>query len=74
VERARKPDRRGWVRAEIPIESVSHAAEELLKLRAEVEVLAPADLREQMRAISAEMASLYSSRRAARRTSKARTR
>jgi predicted DNA-binding transcriptional regulator YafY len=69
---ARKPDRRGWVRAEIPIESVTHAAEELLKLRAEVEVLAPAALREQMRAISAGMASLYS-RRAARDTSKART-
>ena len=56
---ARKPDKRGWVRAEIPIESISHAAGELLKFGADVEAIAPEALRERLRSISSEMASLY---------------
>jgi predicted DNA-binding transcriptional regulator YafY len=56
---ARRPDKRGWVRAEIPIESVNHAAGELLKLGAEVVAIAPDALRERLRAISAEMTALY---------------
>jgi predicted DNA-binding transcriptional regulator YafY len=56
---ARKPDKRGWVRAEIPIESVTHAAGELLKLGAEVEAVAPDALRERLQIISAAMAALY---------------
>jgi predicted DNA-binding transcriptional regulator YafY len=56
---ARKPDKRGWVRAEIPIESVNHAAGELLKLGADVEAIAPHALRERLQAISAEMNALY---------------
>ncbi|WP_086789167.1 WYL domain-containing protein [Crossiella equi] len=39
------PDERGWVRAEIPVEQVAVAHDDLLKLGAEVEVLAPAELR-----------------------------
>jgi predicted DNA-binding transcriptional regulator YafY len=42
------PDPGGWVRAVIPIESVGHAAADLLRLGADVEVLAPAELRERM--------------------------
>lgn len=57
--RARKPDKRGWVRADIPIESVDHAAGELLKLGADVEAIAPEALRQRLRAISTEMAALY---------------
>jgi predicted DNA-binding transcriptional regulator YafY len=56
---ARKPDKTGWVRAEVPIESVSHAAGELLKLGADVEALEPAALRDRLREVSAQMAALY---------------
>jgi predicted DNA-binding transcriptional regulator YafY len=56
---ARRPDKRGWMRAEIPIESVNHAAGELLKLGADVVALAPDALCQRMRAISAEMSALY---------------
>jgi len=36
----------GWVQATLPIESISHAHDELLRLGAEVQVLAPVALRE----------------------------
>lgn len=35
----------GWIEAEIPIEPLPHAAREILRLGAEIEVLAPAGLR-----------------------------
>lgn len=43
----------------VPIESVEHAATELLQLGAEAEVLAPAALREAMRAAAGRLAQLY---------------
>ena len=43
-----KPDRDGWVRCTLPIESVTHGAHELLRLREEVEVLGPPELRKAM--------------------------
>ncbi|GAA4927315.1 putative DNA-binding transcriptional regulator YafY [Actinomycetospora succinea] len=49
----------GWVRAVIPIESLAHARSELLALGAEVEVLAPPALREQMAETARTLASLY---------------
>ena len=36
----------GWVRAVVPIESLTHAESEMLRLGAEVEVLDPPELRE----------------------------
>lgn len=39
----------GWCRVEVPIESVGHAASQLLRLGAEVEVLEPAELRRALR-------------------------
>jgi predicted DNA-binding transcriptional regulator YafY len=42
------PDVDDWLTATIPIESHEHAIGDLLKLGAEVEVLAPAELRERM--------------------------
>ncbi|MEJ2861119.1 helix-turn-helix transcriptional regulator [Actinomycetospora flava] len=52
-------DDEGWVRAVIPIESLAHARSELLALGAEVEVLGPPALREQMAETARTMASLY---------------
>ncbi|MDD7938715.1 WYL domain-containing protein [Actinomycetospora lutea] len=52
-------DEDGWVRAVIPIESIAHARSELLALGAEVEVLGPPALREQMAETARTLASLY---------------
>jgi predicted DNA-binding transcriptional regulator YafY len=43
---ATPPDPDGWTRVTIPIESVEQALPELLKLGADAEILAPAELRE----------------------------
>ena len=60
VERADgKADRKGWIKVTIPIESVEHAAMELMRVGAECEVLAPAGLRERMSGSAAALARLY---------------
>lgn len=53
----------GWQRAEIPIESVNHAARELIRLGAEVEVLAPKQLRERVLQMAVDVAQVYASDR-----------
>ncbi|WFE54441.1 YafY family protein [Micromonospora sp. WMMD1155] len=53
------PDERGWVTAVLPIESLTHAHGDLLRLGADVEVLAPATLRERLAATAAGLAALY---------------
>ncbi|MFI7627431.1 helix-turn-helix transcriptional regulator [Microbispora rosea] len=58
-ETAGPPDERGWVAATVPIESVTHARTEFLKLGAEVEVLEPAELRREMAATAHALAALY---------------
>jgi predicted DNA-binding transcriptional regulator YafY len=40
-----KPDRGGWLQCRIPIESVSHGAHELIRLREEIEIIGPSQLR-----------------------------
>lgn len=45
---ARQPDRQGWVRCTIPIESIAFSVRELMRLGADVEVIAPAELRRAM--------------------------
>ena len=55
--RACKPA--GWVKAEIPIESVELAARQLLRLGAEVEVLEPAALRTAIAREAGNVAALY---------------
>ena len=55
------PDAQGWVRVTIPIESVDHAAGEILKAGAEVEVLRPRALRDRMRDGAERIAALYHS-------------
>jgi predicted DNA-binding transcriptional regulator YafY len=59
---ASAPDPAGWVRTTVPIESVRHGHVELLKLGAQVEVLAPAELRERFRATAHNLAALYPQR------------
>jgi predicted DNA-binding transcriptional regulator YafY len=49
----------GWVEATVPVESISHAHDELLRLGAEVEVLAPAELRELVARTARAMARNY---------------
>jgi predicted DNA-binding transcriptional regulator YafY len=55
------PEADGWVRVEIPIEieSIDHAAGEMLKLGAEAQVLAPPELRTKLAQIAADLAALY---------------
>lgn len=54
----------GWARAVIPIESVPHAAADLLRLGVDVEVLEPADLREHITATVTALAERYKRDRA----------
>jgi predicted DNA-binding transcriptional regulator YafY len=56
---AGEPDGDGWVRTIVPIESVRHGHIELLKLGADAEVLAPAELRDAFAATARGLAGLY---------------
>jgi predicted DNA-binding transcriptional regulator YafY len=63
VERAEgHPDVSGWTQVAVPIESVDHAAREMIKLGAELEVLDPPDLRERMIDTVERLATLYARR------------
>ncbi|QGN48739.1 helix-turn-helix transcriptional regulator [Micromonospora sp. WMMD558] len=53
------PDDAGWVTATVPIESLTHAHGDLLRLGADVEVLSPPELRARLAATAAELAALY---------------
>jgi predicted DNA-binding transcriptional regulator YafY len=59
AESSGEPDGDGWVEATIPIENVRHAGQELLRLGAEVEVTAPAELRRAMATTVAALAHRY---------------
>ena len=61
AERTWPVDDEGWTCAVIPMESIAATRSELLGLGAEVEVVSPATLREQMADAVAAMASLYGS-------------
>ena len=49
----------GWVRTCIPIETIEHAVGELLRLGADVEVLAPVEVRRHIAAAAAAMVRVY---------------
>ncbi|MFG2107141.1 helix-turn-helix transcriptional regulator [Micromonospora chersina] len=53
------PDAAGWVRAVVPIESLTHAHGDLLRLGAEVEVLTPTTLRARLAETATALAALY---------------
>lgn len=64
VEAAHRPgSRAGWVRAEIPVEGPDYAARQILRLGAELEVLAPAALRGAVAEEARQVAALYAMRR-----------
>jgi len=54
-----KPDKSGWARLTIPIESVDHAALELMRLGPECEALEPKELRERISERAKKIAALY---------------
>jgi predicted DNA-binding transcriptional regulator YafY len=58
-ETATPAGERGWVTARVPIESVDRAHADLLRLGADVEVLAPGALRDRMRQTARSLALLY---------------
>jgi predicted DNA-binding transcriptional regulator YafY len=53
------PDEAGWTRVDIPIESIDHAANGILALGVEAEVLAPPELRGKMMEIAAQLGAIY---------------
>jgi len=57
---ASEPDEDGWVTATVPIEKMDHAHRLFLGFGADVEVLAPAELRERISASVAALARTYS--------------
>ncbi|RCH68918.1 YafY family transcriptional regulator [Streptomyces sp. SDr-06] len=54
---AEEPD--GWIRAVLPVESLDHAHRAFLELGAEIEVLAPVELRAQLADTASKLAALY---------------
>jgi len=56
---AGRPDARGWRRVTIPIESIEHAAGQLLRLGAQARVVQPAALRRELLARIDAIAALY---------------
>jgi predicted DNA-binding transcriptional regulator YafY len=57
---AHKPDRNGWVRCTIPLESIEFGVRELLRLGEEVRVMGPAKLRSQLAALASRIAAAHS--------------
>ena len=63
VDTAHKPTNpKGWVKAEIPIESIDHSARHLLRLGAEIEVLKPLELRVAIAREARQVAEIYAKR------------
>ncbi len=59
TDSAGPPEKDGWVRATVPIESVERTVPDLLRLGTDVEVLEPRTLRHQMAKAAREIARLY---------------
>ena len=59
IDATARPEEGGWVTAVVPIESLQHAQSSFLGLGAEVEILAPENLRARMAHAAAALAQLY---------------
>jgi len=60
VEASSRPsEREHWIEAEMPIETPDYSARQLLRLGAEVEVLAPAALRQALQQEAQAVLALY---------------
>jgi predicted DNA-binding transcriptional regulator YafY len=59
VETTGITDADGWVQARVPIESADHAMADFLRLGADIEILEPAELREQATRTIRAMAAIY---------------
>ena len=66
AESAGAPDAKGWVRVVIPIESSERATADMIRLGADVEVLAPPALRRKIAAVARDVVALYRKRKTAR--------
>ena len=56
---ASKPDRQGWVRCSLPVESGDIGVRELMRLGDEVEILGPPELRQSMAELAGSMAARH---------------
>jgi predicted DNA-binding transcriptional regulator YafY len=59
---AGKPDRKGWQRCTLPLESFDFGVRELMRLGDEIEVIGPAGLRSQLAATAKRIASAHGTR------------
>jgi predicted DNA-binding transcriptional regulator YafY len=67
AETASKPDRNGWVRCTLPLESFDFGVRELMRLGSEVNVLGPAPLRALMARSARQIAAAHAGRRSLQR-------
>jgi predicted DNA-binding transcriptional regulator YafY len=58
-ETAGPPDAAGWISCDIPLEPTAYGLRDLLRFGAEIEVLAPATLRQAMQRVLSQMAGYY---------------
>ena len=56
------PGQRDWIRLNIPIESIEHAAHQLLSIGADIEVLDPPELRNRIHMLIRAVSALYDTR------------
>lgn len=66
AETAGKPDRNGWIRCTLPLESIDFGIRELMRLGDEVRVLGPPALRAQFAASALRMARMHRMRQSRR--------
>jgi predicted DNA-binding transcriptional regulator YafY len=59
IEKTIAKDKRGWFRVTVPIESVEHAADQLINLGADAEALEPKALRARLRLTAKRLTRLY---------------
>jgi predicted DNA-binding transcriptional regulator YafY len=62
AETAGRPDRKGWIRCRLPLESLDFGVRELMRLGEEVVVLGPAELRSRMAEVARRIARLHEAR------------